>query len=220
MQDTTQLTLEGQQLAFFRALAESSSELAGWYLGACIALATPANPESLVQAAHSIRELMNNLHTIAPVPVEVATGRLGDKFADMKSTWQRAKENTTCFSEANGWGGEIDDHARHGFQAVDEAIAWNETNRRRWKELHLETIRGLDVSNQQVPAWIEEGFVDQWDQIRTYFVRVAHRASTSRDEFSGVLATLERFVLDRLKPRTYSEQATLDALIREAEGRG
>ncbi len=34
-----------------------------------------------------------------------------------------------------------------------------------------------------------------------------------------VLDTLERFVLERLRPRTYSDQTTIDALIREAEGR-
>jgi hypothetical protein len=63
--DASGAHLVGQQLAVYRALAEQSGELAGWYLGACAVLMVPANPERLVQAGHSIRELMNNLHTIS-----------------------------------------------------------------------------------------------------------------------------------------------------------
>jgi hypothetical protein len=58
-----QAQLDGQQHALFLAIAEYDGELANWYLGACMAFATPTNPEHLVHAAHSIRELMNSLHT-------------------------------------------------------------------------------------------------------------------------------------------------------------
>jgi hypothetical protein len=40
---------------------------------------------------------------------------------------------------------------------------------------------------------------------------------TDEDEFRGALDTLESFVLERLKPRTYAEQVALDQLIAEAE---
>jgi hypothetical protein len=79
------------------------------------------------------------------------------------------------------------------------------------------TIRVLDVSGRPLPSWIEKDFVSQWDSLRDYFIRVAKRGPTTRDEFEAALDTLERFVLERLKPRTYTDQATLDALIREAE---
>src|SRR4051812_45326183 len=50
--------LGGQQRAFFLAIAEHDGELANWYLGARMALEVPTNPECLVHAAHSVRELM------------------------------------------------------------------------------------------------------------------------------------------------------------------
>jgi hypothetical protein len=215
----SQKELGGQQLAFYRAIGEYDAELASWYLGARMAFATPTNPEHLVHAAHSIRELMNNLHKIAGVPVKVDTGNLRDKFDDMRRKWEKGKRNSKCFSEDTGWDGEIDDHARRAFDAVDEAIAWEDANRPAWQERHLATIRVLDVSGRPLPSWIETDFVRQWDSLRTYFIRVAKRGSTEREEFAAALDTLERFVLERLKPRTFADQTTIDALIREAEDR-
>ena len=77
----------------------------------------------------------------------------------------------------------------------------------------------LDVAGRPLPSWIEKDFVTQWATLRDYFIRVAKRGATTREEFEAALDTLERFVLERLKPRTYAEQATLDALIKEAEAR-
>jgi hypothetical protein len=218
-EDPRQAHLRGQQRAFFLAIAEYDGELANWYLGACMAFAAPTNPEHLVHAAHSIRELMSNLHKIAGIPVKADAGRLNDKFDEMKTKWKRGKRNSTAFSEEEGWHGEFDRHAQRACEAVDDAIAWDAANRVAWKERHLETIRVLDVSGRPLPAWIEKDFVTQWDTLRTYFIRVAHRDPTTREDFEAALGTLERFVLERLKPRTYSDQATLDSLIREAEGR-
>jgi len=213
-----EVELVGQQLALFLAIAEYDGKLANWYLGARMAFATPGNPEHLVQAAHSIRELMDNLHKIAGVPVKADTGRLNDKFDDMKRKWEKGKRNSTAFSDEKGWHGEIDGHARRACQAVDDAIEWHAANRIAWKERHRETIRVIDVSGRLLPEWIEKDFVTQWDTLRNYFIGVTHRDSTTRDVFEAALDTVERFVIERLKPQTYSDQTTLDALIREAEG--
>ena len=217
-EDLPQARLNGQQRAFFLAIEEYDGELAARYLGACMAFATPTNPEHLVHAAHSIRELMNNLHKIAGVPIKADAGRLGDRFAEMKAKWEKGKRNSAAFSESEGWHGEIDGHARRACEAVDDAIVWAEANRVSWIERHLETIRVLDVSGRPLPSWIEKDFVAHWDSLRDYFIRVAKRGTSTPDEFAAALDTLERFVLERLKPRTYADQTTLDALIREAEG--
>jgi hypothetical protein len=209
--------LVGQQIAVYRALSEQSTRLAGWYLGGCAALLVPANPERFVHAAHSLRELMNNLHTISTLPVEAQGGRLGDKFDAMTEKWERAKRNSGAFGD-DGWSGTIDDAARRGFEAVDEAISWQKQNRPKWKEQHRSTLRGLDVSGRPLPGFIEDHFVEMWHELRGYFVDVCHhRIATTEEDFLAALEQLEKFILDRLKPRTFTEQATLDALIAEAE---
>jgi hypothetical protein len=210
--------LQGQRLAMFEAIWERDRELADRYLGACVTLTTTGNPENLTQAAHSLRELINELHRIGDIPVKSAGGRLGDKFDAMTKKWEKAKRNSACYSEERGWAGEIDDHAKRGFGAVDTAIDWQAANRPRWRDQFRTTIRELDAARDQLPGWLEDTFVDQWDKTRDYFVDVAHhRRSTTSEEFTAVLSSFETFVLDRLKPRTFEEHEELDQLISEAE---
>jgi hypothetical protein len=209
--------LVGQQLAFYRALAEQDERIAGWYLGARITLLNIKNPERLQQAAHSLRELIDKLNPVLGFPAQAEVGRLGDAFDAMRTKWEEAKRKSTCHTDG-GWSGEIDGAARRGFVAVDEAIEWQRKNRPRRKETYRATIRALDVSGRALPAWIEDTYVQMWERLRDYFVRVCHHDyETSEDEFSMAVDTLEVFVLERLKPATYAEQATLDQLIAEAE---
>jgi hypothetical protein len=216
--DVGDAELVGQQLAVYRALVEQSTELAGLYLGACVVLMVPANPERLQQAAHSVRELINNLHTISNLPVPAEGGRLGDKFDHMTQRWEKAKRNSAAFGE-DGWSGCIDDAARRGFVAVDEAIEWQRENRPKWKERHRSTLRGLDVSARPLPGFVEDHFVEIWHDLRGYFVDVCHHdRETTETEFASMIEQLEKMILDRLKPRTFRDQAKLDTLIAEAEG--
>lgn len=210
--------LAGQQLAFYRALAERDAALAAWYLGARVVLMTPANPERLVHAAHSVRELMDNLHKISNVPVQAKVGGgLGDAFAVMTDKWEKAKRTSRAYG-VDGWSGEIDAPAQRGFAAVDAAIAWQKENRPKRKEQHRTTLRGIDVSPRALPAFIEDRLIELWDDMRDYFVYVCHHGrETSEEDFLATLDQLEKFVLDRLNPRTFSEQATIDLLIAEAE---
>jgi hypothetical protein len=209
--------LSGQQLGFFRALAEQDGRIAGWYLGARITLLNTRNPERLQQAAHSLRELMDKLLPVLGLPAEAEGGNLGDRFAAMTTRWERAKKQSRCHNDGV-WSGEIDDAARRGLTAVDEAIEWQRKNRPKRKETYRATIRALDVSRRPLPVWIEDTHVLLWDDLRDYFVKVCHHGrETDEDEFSAALHELERFVLDRLKPRTYAEQGTIDESIAEAE---
>jgi hypothetical protein len=211
-----EVALVGQQLDFYRALAEQDMRVAGWYLGARITLSNTKNPERLAQAAHSLRELMDKLHPVLGLPAEVEGGRLGDRFAVMTDRWERAKRQSSCHTDGV-WSGKIDEAARRGFTAVDQAIEWQRKNRPRREETYRATIRALDVSGRVLPSWIEDTHVRLWDDLRDYFVRVCKHGQTEEGEFSAALHTFELFVLERLKPRTYPEQATLDQLIAEAE---
>jgi hypothetical protein len=214
--DEPLVELEGQQLAIYRAIAEQDETLASWYYGARVALATRGNPEDLVHAAHSISELMNSLHTVAEIPAKREEGRLGDKFDAMAAKWEKGKQTPSASATGDGRGRLT---MQLGVLSQPLTMQLNGSGRTgtRWKETYRSTIRGLDVSQRALPSWIEEKFVELWDQLRTYFIDVCHhRLATDADEFAGALDTFERFVLDRLKPRTFAEQQTLDDLIREA----
>jgi hypothetical protein len=212
-----EIVLVGQQLECYRALAEQDGRVARWYLAARITLFNMKNPERLEQAGHSLRELMDKLHPILGLPAEAEGGGLGDRFAAMTVKWEKAKRRSKCYTDGV-WSGEIDEAARRGFAAVDEAIEWQRKNRPKRKETYRATIRALDVSGRPLPSWIEDAHVKTWNDLRDYFVKVCHHdRETDETEFSAALHTLEVFVLDRLKPRTYAEQATLEQLIAEAE---
>lgn len=217
VQAAEEFDLVGQRLAFYRALAEQDGRVASWYLGARITLLNIKNPERLEQASHSLRELIDKLYPVLGLPAQVEGGRLGDTFYVMITKWEKAKRQNSCYTD-EVWSGEIDEAARRGFAAVDEVIDWQRKNRPKRKETYRATIRALDVSGRALPAWIEDTHVQLWENLRDYFVRVCHHdCDTDEDEFAAALDTLETFVLERLKPPTYAEQATLDQLIAEAE---
>jgi hypothetical protein len=215
-----QFQLAGQQIALYRTLASRSPRLAARYLGARIALADSTNPEHLVQAAHSIRELVDDLHTISDLPAAAAPAsdkRLSDAFSEMETKWERAKKQSECHADGE-WKGEIDEPAQRAFRAVEAAIEWNREERPRRRETYRLAIRSIDVSERTLPGFIEERFIELWDECRTYFIKVCHHGIDPTDEeFTVALEEFERFVLERLNPRTYEDQATLDEIIEEAE---
>ena len=63
-----EFVLTDQQLELYEALSEKSEKAGAWYRGALVALSNDNNPERFVQAAHSIRELIKNLHKFIDVP--------------------------------------------------------------------------------------------------------------------------------------------------------
>jgi hypothetical protein len=60
--------------------------------------------------------------------------------------------------------------------------------------------------------------VELWFKLRDYFVGIAHHGGEpSLDEFRQYLGELERFLLDRLSPRTFSDMDEIDFLIAQGE---
>lgn len=215
-----QFHLAGQQLALYRTLASRSPQLAARYLGARIALANSTNPERLAQAAHSIRELIDDLHTISDLPATVDPGsgkKLGDAFQEMQTKWERGKKQSKSHADGE-WKGEIDEPAKLAFRAVEAAIEFRREERPLRKETYRLAIRSIDVSERTLPGFIEEQFIELWDKWRGHFINVCHHdVEPTVEEFHAVLDEFERFVLERLNPRTYEDQATLDEIIAEAE---
>jgi exoribonuclease II len=79
-------------------------------------------------------------------------------------------------------------------------------------------LQQLDEPNRYLPPAIADLRIDEWDKIRDYFVNVAHHSrEATNEEFAGWQDTLERFLLDRLKPRTFVDFDMIDEIIREGE---
>jgi hypothetical protein len=214
---TDVFVLTGQQLELYRALSEKSEKAAGWYHGGLIAFSNASNPERFVQAAHSIRELIKNLHKFIDVPAKSDKARMGDKFRTLADRWDKAKKKTSCH-DGKVWEGRIDDHLRRGLAAVDEAIEWLRVNRPTVRETSIALIRGLDVSRRRLPPSLETTHYTEWKALYDYFVAVCHHdRETDENEFSTNLYAFERFVLDRVRPKTLKEQTLIDQLIAEAE---
>lgn len=212
-----EFVLTGQQLELYQALSEKSRKASDLYRGSLMTFADVNNPERFPQSAHSIRELIKNLHKFIDVPAESDKARMGDKFRTLADKWEKVKAKTSCHN-SGVWDGPIDKHLRRGLAAVDEAIEWLRANRPTVKETSLALIRGLDVSRNPLPPSLETTHYREWKALYDYFVAVCHHdRETDEAEFSTNLYGFERFVLDRVRPRTLAEQTLIDQLIAEAE---
>jgi hypothetical protein len=213
-----EVSLEDHQLELYAVLVAKSEKAGNWYRGGLSALANSTNPDRLPQAAHSIRELMDNLPTLVEVPAEADKAGLGDKFKALITTWERARRASSCHSNGVWTDRPIDIHLRRALSAVDSTIEWYQANRVTRRESAVALIRRLDVSDRVLPRSVENTLSRDWARLRDYFVKVCHHGRETDDaEFNTNLYALERFVLDRMKPKTSAEQATLDQLIEEAE---
>ena len=80
-------------------------------------------------------------------------------------------------------------------------------------------MRQLDGTKQSLPEPLQDVNISHWQEIREFFVNVAHhRKKTDDNEFQGRLESLETFLLDRLNPRTFADIDEIDALIDQGKG--
>src|SRR5208337_1047836 len=104
---------------------------------------------------------------------------------------------------------------------VEEFFEWFGTHHPRRKAEIDETLYKLEGSELRLPPALQKLNVDYWDEIRDYFQAIAHhRKETNIEEFKSFLAALERFLLDRLFPRTFADFEEIDEIIREGESGG
>jgi len=207
-----------QQAALMRALGVRDRSLSEMYHGAIRVLGDQENPDRFAQCAHSVRELMEKLPEILDVPTKALKENLKPKVSDLKMVYLRVRDRTNCFS-TNGWVGSIDGHLRTFLQRAEEFFDWfvkHHPTRR--EELHGALVK-MEGSNRELPAPLALRNVDYWEEMRNYFQAVAHhRKESNEQELNLWLDALERFLLDRLAPRTFSDFSAIDAIIQKGEG--
>ena len=133
--------LPGQQRALLRALEglDHASELgdyslASMYQGGLVVLEDSGNPDRFAQCAHSMRELMEKISEHLGVPMKAQGESLGVKARDFSDAYDRARTNTECFSESNGWHGTVDRPLQKFLREADFFFDWFESHRPRRQE--------------------------------------------------------------------------------------
>jgi hypothetical protein len=125
-------------------------------------------------------------------------------------------QKSACLKNGK-WTGVIDRPLATALSAIQNFFEWKKTSQPKRRDEMTQTIRGLDASGRRLPERIERLVVDQWDETRDYFIKVCHyRVDADEAEFLSYLDALETFILDRVKPRTFANFDTIDALIEEA----
>jgi hypothetical protein len=207
-----------QQLALHEALEERATELARMYIGALIVLSNPDNPDRLPQAAHSLRELMEKIPRYLAVETRASRGNLKDEARKLEERWNNTVENSACYDDGN-WNGSIDRHLQRLLQRLQQFFDWFDEHHPLRRTETATVLRQLDGSGRTLPARLEDQEVKGWLAIRDYFVSVSHhRTPPPEEDFRARMDALERFLLDRLRPRTFADFDVIDDIIQEGEG--
>jgi len=209
--------LSGRQRALHIALIEKNEHMGNMYVGALAALQNDSNPERFSQAAHSLRELMEKMPAYLNLPVKVKSESLGMKVREFSREWKKAYNKSECRGNPE-WSGEVDDTLTKFLKKAGEFFLWFEQHQPKRKDQIAHTLRTLDPMGRPLPLPLEKLRVDEWEKIRDYFLGVAHhQISIVHGEFISWLDALERFLLDRFRPRTFADHDLIDSIIREGE---
>jgi hypothetical protein len=213
----TPLQLSGQQRALYEALSEKDERLAGMYLGSLLVLRQIENPDLLALAAHGLRELMEKLPRYLDLPVAAKPPSLKEKVRSLLQSWGSAARHSQCLLDP-AWSGAIDGPLRKFLKRTQEFFSWFESEHPTRKQQTAKVLRSLDPINRPLPAPIEQLRIEEWDKCHNYFEGVSHHTILlPPEDFTSWLAVLERFLLDRLRPRTFEDHTEIDRIISEGE---
>lgn len=191
-------------------LRARGSKTAQMYLGALVARAQRDNPENLVQAAHSLRELMEKMPRYHSVPIAQAEG-LGLKVRSLVAVY-RARES------AQGDASRAEHTVKLEAELL-EFVGWFEQRDTPRKEQAGQLMGKMDQREMRLPKSIEKHRLAEWDTYDGYFQGVSHHTrETTTEEFDSYLAGFEEFLLGYLKPATYEDREKLREEFARMEG--
>lgn len=185
------------------------------YRSGLIVLADPNNPDRFSLCAHAIREMMEKLHEFLNVSVQAQRESLKPKVQDLANIWSAIPKNPVP-SETQQSDGKVNRRIEVFLRKASEFFEWfSKHHPTRRKEIRGALAR-LDGSGRSLPAPLAERNIQAWEDLRDFFVNVAHhRRDTTFEEISRWLDELERFLLVPLLPKTFEDFAEIDALLKE-----
>jgi hypothetical protein len=215
-EETAREPLGKRQRELVSALNEKDSRLADMYLGVLWVRSHPSNPDGVAHAAHGMRELMEKLPIYLNFPLRQSNVSLTEKVNELESAWSKGCDSS-CLK--TGWSGNIDAPLRKFLDSVASFFDWYVVSRPKRKERTAKVLRSLDLAGVALPEAVERIQIDEWHDMHGYFQGVAHHNNGAPTrEFENYLQGFEVFILDRLRPKIFDDQAKLQNLIEEAEG--
>lgn len=206
--------LTGQQQTLLTALIEKDPHLGAIYLGGLHVLHQEGNPDREALAAHALRELMEKLPQFVDVPAlekPKKTVSLGVKVRELGDHWSRVSTEVMSATV-------LTVKAQKFHVKVKDFFDWFEQSFTKRREQTAAALRSLDATGRSLPTPIEELHIKHWGLCNDFFQSVSHHGRTcSEAEFVGWLDDLERFLLDRMRPRTFDTFSALDKIIAEGE---
>ncbi len=216
---STGFQLSGQQRVLYQALMREDQRLARMYLGALLVLEQTENPENLVMAAHSLRELMEKLPRYQDLPVKQQP-RLKEKVRNLSQDWRDVMDNSQ-HQENPSWDGVIDKSLQKFLKKAQEFFEWFKEQYQTRKQQAAILLRGLDPLRLPLPGPIEDLRIKEWYKYHEYLQNVSHHGNTtSLQEFRSWLGSIEKFLLDHLCPRTFEDHEDLKKIIEQGEANG
>jgi hypothetical protein len=214
-----QLDLSGERLALYEALFRRSERIARMYLGIHYALRDSANPERFVQAAHCARELMEKVPEIVAVIMTAHSEQLRAKVTELEQAFLNLVPKSKL--KPPNWDGECDGPMKSFMKKANSFFDWKQENMPKRREEIARTMRALDGPSRGVPSDLEELAVNEWLEIKSHFVNLAHHQTSdpNPEEFDARLTSLERILLRKLNPSTFADFDALDAIIEAGEAK-
>lgn len=211
------LALSGQQRALLHSLVQESPELSKMYLGGIHVLNDRSNPDAFSLAAHAIRELMEKIPEYLDIPVKAQKETAKGKIREIEESWEKATAYSQCHDNGR-WAGKIDGPLRKLLTKIDNFFDWFRHHHPRRQDEVNRTLDRMDVSGRDLPEPLQKLNVEAWMELRDFFVSVAHhRRNPPPKEFLKWLDAVERFLLERLHPRTFEDFEEIDTILREED---
>jgi hypothetical protein len=216
-------TLQGSRQRTYQILLEKKGgELARQYLSAIAVLECDGIDDCYCMVAHQLRELINNLWTIADdLPTDPTEKNVKDAAAALQGVipawkaawgitdwgktadWMRAAESSECHDVLNQ------------VNQIIAALDRPHIDRARLRR----AIPALDPSHVKAPEAVYAELEDAMWAVRRYFVGHAHRSGRPPDEheFAEQIARLDALIEALFPALSVEAFRTLDANIAEVE---
>jgi hypothetical protein len=207
--------LTGRQQSVHASLAAKSLDMAALYENALRAFHDGYNSGRLFLAAHAIREMTNELPSVMDLPIFADIGKLGDQVNALQDTWNGVALRSGCHKDGQ-WSGTIDKRLARWLGRVHNFFQWWRDSHPKRRDVAVNLFRHLDPSGLPLPEPLEKQRADRWLELHNYFVRTAHRAPTTAEDFETRLEALEQVLLDSLFRQPSEDLSLIDAILKEA----